>query len=154
MTKSERAKWLSDEYRAAGGRWPATTNEIAFGAVENGKWIPSKGKLIAECAAELSRGMRETFIKDPQGRTVRSKHAARVKRDGKQVMLWDDITSASLEHMAAAFSLRRRQIVGDCYQLKSDVDSYNENYNEGVPIQMAFNFTVDLEERELDIDAA
>ena len=32
--------------------------------------------------------------------------------------------------------------------LKLDVDSYNENFNTSVPIQMVFDFTEDLEELE------
>ena len=48
--------------------------------------------------------------------------------------------------MQIAFQQRRRQIVGDCRQLKADVDSYNENSHPGQPIQMVFDFRNDLEE--------
>jgi hypothetical protein len=50
--------------------------------------------------------------------------------------------------MEIAFQQRRQQIVGDCRQLKADVDSYNENYNSGEAIQTVFDFTEDLEELE------
>jgi hypothetical protein len=50
--------------------------------------------------------------------------------------------------MEIAFQQRRQQIVGDCRQLKSDMDSYNQNHNVGKPIQMVFDFTLDLEEIE------
>jgi hypothetical protein len=50
--------------------------------------------------------------------------------------------------MGIAFQQRRQQIVGDCRQLKSDVDSYNENRNPSSPIQMVFDFTLDLVELE------
>jgi hypothetical protein len=33
--------------------------------------------------------------------------------------------------MEIAFQQRRQQILGDCRQLKTDVDSYNDNYNSG-----------------------
>ena len=52
--------------------------------------------------------------------------------------------------MRAAFQTRRRQIVGDCHQLKTDIDSYNDNYNQAQPVQMVFDFTQDLQE----LDAA
>jgi hypothetical protein len=39
--------------------------------------------------------------------------------------------------------------LGDCKQLKTDTDSYNENYNAAEPIQMIFDFTEDLAELEL-----
>lgn len=48
--------------------------------------------------------------------------------------------------MHISFQGRRQQIVGDCKQLKTDVDSYNQNGNDGKPIQMIFDFTLDLEE--------
>ena len=51
--------------------------------------------------------------------------------------------------MAAAFQQRRQQVVSDCRQLKVDVDSYNQNQNDGKPIQMIFDFTLDLAELEL-----
>jgi hypothetical protein len=50
--------------------------------------------------------------------------------------------------MQVAFQQRRQQIVGDCRQLKADVDSYNENYNSGQAIQMVLDFTEDIEELE------
>jgi hypothetical protein len=48
--------------------------------------------------------------------------------------------------MEIAFQQRRNQIKGECHQLKSDVDSYNENYNKEQPIQAVFDFTNDLDE--------
>ena len=51
--------------------------------------------------------------------------------------------------MEVAFQQRRQQIVGDCRQLKTDVDSYNENGDLSQPIQMIFDFTEDLAELEL-----
>jgi hypothetical protein len=54
--------------------------------------------------------------------------------------------------MELAFQQRRWQIVGDCKQLRTDVDSYNENYNPGPVLQTSFNFTNDLEEDSLSSD--
>ena len=63
-------------------------------------------------------------------------------------MLWADIRTASSEHMQIALQQRRQQIVGDCRQLKADADSYNENQNTGLPIQLSFDFTRDIMEME------
>jgi hypothetical protein len=136
------------KYRTSGERWPATTHEIAAWAIRKGLWEAYSTKMIDICAEHLARAMREEYFTDPQGRTVRAKHAARTDRDGEQLVLWADIRTASREHMAIAFQQRRQQIVGDCRQLKVDVDSYNENRNPGNPIQMVFDFTYDLEEIE------
>ncbi len=63
--------------------------------------------------------------------------------------LWDSIDTAEPEFMQAALQQRRHQIVGDCKQLKTDKDSYNENWNSTTDIQISFNFELDLEELEL-----
>jgi hypothetical protein len=70
-------------------------------------------------------------------------------RTGTQTTLWADIRTAPRKHMEMAFRQRRGQILGECRQLKSDVDSYNENVTPGHPIPMSFNFTYDLEEEAL-----
>lgn len=92
--------------------------------------------------------MREEYFVDPRGRTVRAKHAARVVQNGEQLVLWEDLLTASPKHIEIAFQQRRQQVVGDCWQLKNDVDSYNDNTNPGPPIQMVFDFTPDLAEWE------
>ncbi len=130
--------------------WPASTHEIAAWAVKNGLWRPQPSALVDQCANQLARAMREEHITDPQGRIVRVKHVARVERNGEQVALWADIRDADLRHMEIAFAQRRQQIVGDCKQLKTDVDSYNENRKPERPIQMVFDFTYDLEELALE----
>jgi hypothetical protein len=93
--------------------------------------------------------MREEYYTDPQGRTVRTKHAARLSVDGEQTTLWDDIRTADAAFMEMAFAQRRQQILGDCRQLKADVDSFNDNNTSGVTVQMIFDFTLDLEEAAL-----
>ena len=93
--------------------------------------------------------MREEYITDKKGRRVRAKHAVTINRDGKQLTLWEDMRTASRRHMDLAFRQRRHQILGDCRQLKADVDSYNEALNPGEPIQIVFDFALDLEEMEL-----
>ncbi len=92
--------------------------------------------------------MREEYIVDPQGRTVRAKHAAKVKVNGEQMTLWDDIRTADRDFMVIAFQQRRQQVVGDCHQLKVDVGSYNQNKNPGEAIQIIFDFTLDVLEAE------
>lgn len=50
--------------------------------------------------------------------------------------------------MERSFQQRRQGIVGDCRQLKADVDSYNQNQNEGEAIQLILDFSPDMEEYE------
>lgn len=130
----------------SGQAWPDSTHDIAKWAVNKGLWRPQPSVVIDQCANHLARAMREEHIVDPQGRLVRAKHVAKMERNGEQVALWEDIRTASRQHMEIALKQRRQQIVGDCKQLKTDVDSFNENRNLGKPIQMVFDFTLDLEE--------
>jgi len=104
--------------------------------------------LIGRLAEDLSRALREEYYTDPQGRSVRTKHAARIKKDGENLSFWDDIRTAERPHMEMAFQQRRQGIVGDCRQLKTDADSFNQNANSGPPIQLIFDFTDDLAELE------
>lgn len=133
-------------YMESGQVWPASTHDIAKWAVNKGLWRPQPSAMIDQCANHLARAMREEHIVDPQGRLVRAKHMAKMERNGEQVALWEDIRTASRQHMEIALKQRRQQIVGDCKQLKTDMDSFNENRNPGKPIQMVFDFTLDLEE--------
>jgi len=149
MSLTEQFQRLASTYIAEHGR--ATPTEIAAWLVHNKRWEPELSDMVRQCARLLARAMRQEYIVDPQGRKVRAKHAV-TEHDslGSQTAFWDDIRTASREHMHIAFQQRREQIVGDCRQLKTDVDSYNDNQNVGHPIQMIFDFTDDLAELEMD----
>lgn len=149
MSYTSQLQGLVAEYRSAGQPWPATTRQIAAWAITERRWAPDQESLIAHCADQISRAMREEYITDAQGRRVRAKHAARVRDGERQMVLWADIRSADPGHMAIAFQQRRQQIVDDCRQLKADVESYNENRRPAEPIQLVFDFTLDLEEDAL-----
>jgi hypothetical protein len=148
ITYTEQLQRIVADYIAAGHEWPAAMRQVARWALGNKRWHPQHDSLVSRCAEELARALREEYIVDPQGRTVRAKHAARFDVDGLQLVLWADIRSADRKHMEIAFQQRRQQIVGDCHQLKLDADSFNQNANAGRPIQMVFDFTEDLAEHE------
>lgn len=148
-TYNEKLQDLVGEYRQAGLKWPASAREIAQWAIENRRWAPKPASLVGQCADEVARALRDEYITDPQGRRVRAKHAVTYHEGSEQYVLWDDIRTAIPKHMELAFQQRRQQILGDCRQLKNDVDSFNENRAPERPIQMIFNFTLDLEEMEL-----
>ena len=148
LTITEQRLKIVDDYMKSGEPWPATARQIATWAIREKRWAPQRDAVLQECAEELARAMREEVIVDAQGRTVRTKHAARLEEHGEQLTYWDDIRWAEPKHMEVAFAQRRRSIVSDCRQLKSDVDSYNENTNKSIPIQMVWDFTADLIELE------
>ncbi len=148
-TLTKQLQKIVDLYIDAKQPWPTTTHTIAGWAISNKLWVPKASAFIDQCADQLAHAMREEHIIDPQGRSVRAKHVARVKRNGEQQALWDDIRTAKPEHMEIALQQRRQQIVGDCRQLKNDMDSYNENRNPIRRIQLVFDFTNDIEELEM-----
>jgi len=149
QTQTERNQQIVREYQASGQKWPATSKEMAAWALRERVWVPHPDSLIARCAEQLADAMREEYYLDPQGRTVRTKHAARVTLHGEQLNLWDDIRTADRTQMQIAFQQRRKQIVGDSRQLKNDVDSFNENANTGKSIQLVLDFTQDVAELEI-----
>jgi hypothetical protein len=149
VTYKEQLQRIVAEYRKNDQPWPATSHEMAVWAIETGRWQPQRSAMLRKCAEELSDAMREEYITDPQGRRVHSKHMARYGDGPAQIPLWADIQTAGRGHMEIAFQQRRQQILGDCRQLKTDVDSYNDNYNDAEPLQMVFDFTDDLAEDEL-----
>lgn len=145
-TKSELLQDIVHKYRAADQPWPATAREMAQWAIQQKLWLPEPSAIVSQCADQLARAMRDEYITDSQGRRVRAKHAAFISEGGEQFVLWADIRTAPHKHMTIAFQQRRHQIVGDCRQLKVDLDSYNQNRTPDQPIQMIFDFTLDLEE--------
>lgn len=147
-TSNEQLRRIVALYREAGQPWPATSPDLASWAIREGHWKPHPRDLVRQLAEQFAEAMREEYIIDPQGRTVRAKHAARIKRGRGQLVVWADIRTATPEHMEVAFKQRREQIVGDCRQLKTDVDSYNENANPPQQIRLIFDFTDDLAEYE------
>lgn len=139
---------IADEFYQETGRTTATRDEIARWAIRTARWQPHPEAIVKQCAEELAKAMREDYEADPQGRKVRVKHAATVERNGKQTTLWADVRNAPREFMEVAFRQRRQQVVGDCYQLKKDVDSYNQNHNPGTQILLPLDFTQDIAELE------
>jgi hypothetical protein len=138
------------QYRDSGQPWPANKRTIAAWAYSEGLWHPSRRSVLDELAKDIGRAMGLEYITDPQGRRIRSKHARRVEieieGELKQTTLWDDITTATPEHMQISFQQRRHAMLADNHQHKTDVDSYNQNWNSGESLQFSYDYTEDLQE--------
>ena len=148
MNLVEQNQKIIAEYREVGNLWPATATDIAGWAIAERLWDIHPSKMVRQCADQLAEAMRKEFLTDPQGRRVRAKHAAPYNEQGHLFLRWDDMRTATHSHMEMAFAHRRQQIVGDCRQLKADIDSYNDNYRPRGErsIQGVFDFTDDLAE--------
>ena len=104
--------------------------------------------VLDRCAKDIGEAMAEMYFTDKQGRRVRLLHPATVERQGELFTEWDDIRTAPRRHMQLSFQQKRRAIVGECRQLKTDMDSYNDAHASQKPIQISFDFTMDLAELE------
>jgi hypothetical protein len=101
-------------------------------------------------AGEMAHALREEFRTDPEGRRYRVNHAVRVSKGGVQYTFWASMGYAPHEHMERAFGQRRDQVVGECVQLKTDVDAYNYmNRGKRPEIQLILDFTDDVAERQI-----
>lgn len=148
MTKLERDQQLVQEYRNSGGQWPATMRQIAEWVIEQGLSPTYRSRIASQIAEDLARAMRQESYIDPQGRVVRTKHAARIKIDDQLIFVWDDIRTASRAHMEISLQQSRQAMVGECLKIKQTIDSYNENRKPDIPLQMHFNFNADVAEAE------
>ncbi len=119
---------------------------VAEWAYRNGLHKPNVRTVIDAIAADIAQVFREEYRVDKHGRRYRAKHATTHKRDGKTLSLWADLDdpTAPQSHFVKSFAQRRQQIVGDCLQLKTDVDVYNEKRAPAIPIQMPLDFTMDV----------
>jgi hypothetical protein len=144
-TFNEQLVRIVEDYRAAGQAWPATREQLAEWAVANDRYQLTRGMAVSQCAEKLSRAMGLEHIRDSKGRSVRKYYAARIRESRQLVMKWDDL-NAERPFMEVAAANRRNQVLGQCWQLKNDIDSYNERRCPDEPIQIDFNFNVDLEE--------
>jgi hypothetical protein len=144
---TEQLQRIVEDYRAAGQPWPASTQEMAEWAVAHDRYKLARGMAVSQCASKIGRAMGLEHVRDRRGRSIRKYYAARVQRDGQLSMVWDDL-NAERPFMEIAAANRRNHILGECRQLKTDIDSYNERKCPDPPIQIEFNFNVDLEELE------
>jgi hypothetical protein len=82
MSPTRHLQNVVNRYINSGAPWPATTHQIAEWAIRNKQWDAEPSSLVDICANQLARAMRDEYITDPQGRTVRAKHAARFESGG------------------------------------------------------------------------
>lgn len=145
---------IVEDYRLTAEPWPASTKTIAAWAIKTGCWELPESAAINKCAADLAEAMRQEYFVDTKGRRVRLLHPVQKYVSGEQLTLWDDIRTMPRSDMQMSFQQNRKRIFWDCHQLKIDVDSYNDTHPSEEPIQMIFDFTMDLAEHEAGEDDA
>ena len=150
QTRAEQLQDIVEKYREAGESWPATMRTVAGWAIRQGHWKPHRDDLVSQCSRELADALREEYATDSENRRYRKKHAYTTK----QGTFWVDIDDATPQQMEMATAQRRKGILGDCHQLKVDVDHYNKYNNHQTVIQIDFNFIEDLAEMDQPVTYA
>lgn len=153
-TFSEQMRRIYTKYVADGHPVPVELDVLYEYARRNNLWEPQPSDVRKQFRKQMATALREDYFTDESGKPVRRYHARFTKdvgADGQRVKtsLWDDIDTADRDHMEAAFQLRRKQIVGDCKQLKNDADYYNGKHSSTLPIPTLFDFRNDVEEADL-----
>lgn len=150
---SNQVKSYLERYREECGLSLVDPHEVAEWAFRNGLHKPNVRTIIDAIAADIAQVFREEYRTDKHGQRYRAMHAVREARGNKTMSLWADIDDdrAPRDHFVRSFSQRRQQIVGDCFQLKTDVDVYNGKNKDQPPVQVPLDFTYDVEELQASV---
>jgi hypothetical protein len=129
-------------------------DDFAAWAWNNHRWSVPQIDPIRVIRRQAARALRDSFDLDPQERLVRRFHhfVAEDPETRDKIDHWVDIQTAPPEQMELSFAVRRRGIFDDVRQLKTDLDSYNQNNHFGASLQMDFNFNVDLQEQSFPVE--
>ena len=145
MNYIKQMQQIVQEYRISGQPWPATAKEIAAWAISNGKWMMPATAVLNRCSQDVAEAMGEIYS-TVNGRRTRVLHPATHQRQGVLCTVWDDLRTAPRKHMALSFQQHRRKIVGECRELDTSRLSWNDLHPKEAPIQISFDFTIDLAE--------
>lgn len=134
-------------------RYEEVMGNVPASAREALKWGVARGMIPLPVAdpydklvEDMTRALREEYAADALGRRYRVNHAVRVTKGGVQHTMWAIMSNAPRDHMQKAFAQRRKGIVGDCVQLSTDVEVYNDFNKDQPKIQIPFDFTDDVNE--------
>lgn len=125
---------------------PVDLKVVGAWAIANRMWHPRPIDIQSRFARDMADALREEYRIDKSGRRYRSKLAV---TDGRQGSLWGDIDTSPRKHVEKNVAQRRKQVVGDCYQLQNDVDHYNESHPAEEQLRLILDFTEDVAERKI-----
>ena len=110
--------------------------------------LPDPVQLIRR---SVSRALRDSLELDKQERLIRRFHHVLIEDPitHEKIDRWVDITTAPPKQMKLSLTVRREAAFADVFQLKTDLDSYNDNNSFGAKLEMDFNYNLDLQERSL-----
>lgn len=149
MTLTEQYQRLWKLYECEHDHIPASSRVVAEWGIAKGLIATPTIDPVHVLAGQVSRALREQYETDEKGRRYRVNHAVRFQKDGAQTTMWGIVGFANQPYMEMAFTQRREQVVGDCLQLKTDVDVYNDRNPAQDPFILVLDFADDVAEREV-----
>lgn len=147
-TFNEQMQAIFDRYSAEVDGSPVSLDDVAAWAIEHHLYQPAPRDVVKLCREALAESLRQEKRTDEKGRRYRAKHSVRDVIAGRQLSLWADIDTAPRSFMEKSFGQRRRSIVDDCFQVKQDVDHFNDEHTGEPPIQIVLDFADDVAEME------
>ena len=140
------------QYQKEVGLAPADLRVVGAWAISKGLWAPRPVDIQSRFASDMAEALSEEYRTDKSGRRYRSKLAVRTTtKEGTQGSLWGDIDTAPHKHVEKNVAQRRRQIVGECFQLQVDVDHYNAANKDNAEKQLSLilDMTDDVNEMKV-----
>ena len=148
MNKRHQQQAFIRFFRQQTGESEVDMHKVADFALARGWPQPKPHTARDLLASEFSAAAREEIRQDAKtGRPYRANHAYPVRQGDGQQFLWVDIDEATRPQMHRSITNRREQIVGDVVQLTLDVDHWNRINAAHEPLDVATDFTPDLEWR-------
>lgn len=137
-------------YRVMTGETELDPKRIAEFALRNGVDLPQPKDPLELLVREISVAAREDLRRDETTqRPYRAYHSLPIEHaDGQVSFVFVDIEDATRPQMHRSLNKRREQMVGDAVHLIYDADRWNSQ-NPGLePIQIALDFSYDVEWRK------
>lgn len=152
--RNQQMQRLIRQYREETGKKEIDMKDVAAWAHSRGWPLPKPLDPIERLAHDFARAARDETRQDMRtGRPYRVYHAVPYQRpDGQQFSFWVDIDEAPRAHMQTSLQLRRRQMVGDGYQLTLDAEHWNSRNQKEEPIVIDLDFTQDIAEKKHEPD--
>jgi hypothetical protein len=147
-TYNEQLQKIWHQYEREKGQQPSSTRDAVEWGIRRGMLKAPSMDPVAKLSEDMATALRSEFRFDKYGRKYRVNHAVTITSGGVQLRLWSDMAHAQRPYMHKAFSQRRKQVVDDCVQLKTDVDVYNDMNPAQQPIPLVLNFTDDVAEAQ------
>jgi hypothetical protein len=141
---------IKDEYREAHAGAYASLRVMLRWAIAQGKFELDMSKAFARALNDFGRALASERVPDGRGREIRVNLPF---RDPAQGWLWDERDTISRAHMELNVQHNRRLAYGDIRSTMLSIQDYNKHHADEPPIQFSLNFSADLADDGIQIDA-